>query len=200
MKRKGFTLIELSIVLIIIGLIIGGVMKGKDLISSAEHKNIYTTWIKAWQVAANTYQDRTGSLLADGLANGGTATAENGQMETVSLSTATTVQDALKKVGVDVPTSNITGTAGAGGSYSFKGKYATGTSVMSMTYGTASNGGKNRLSMTNIPLDIAIAFDKITDGKLDSGDGAFRLTGNIASGTPWADASTAAVVTVTLEL
>lgn len=34
--KKGFTLIELSIVLIIIGLVIGGVMVGKTLIKSAE--------------------------------------------------------------------------------------------------------------------------------------------------------------------
>lgn len=35
-KNKGFTLVELSIVLIIIGLIIGGILVGQDLIRSAE--------------------------------------------------------------------------------------------------------------------------------------------------------------------
>ena len=33
--KKGFTLIEMSIVLVIIGLIIGGVLLGRDLISAA---------------------------------------------------------------------------------------------------------------------------------------------------------------------
>jgi len=35
-RRKGFTLIELSIVLVIIGLIVGGVLVGRDLINAAQ--------------------------------------------------------------------------------------------------------------------------------------------------------------------
>ena len=35
-KKQGFTLIELSIVLVIIGLIVGGVLVGQDLIKGAE--------------------------------------------------------------------------------------------------------------------------------------------------------------------
>lgn len=36
--RAGFTLIELSIVLVIIGLIVGGVLVGRDLISKGAGK------------------------------------------------------------------------------------------------------------------------------------------------------------------
>lgn len=35
-NQSGFTLIELSIVLVIIGLIVGGVLVGRDLIKAAE--------------------------------------------------------------------------------------------------------------------------------------------------------------------
>ncbi|MBY0407531.1 MAG: prepilin-type N-terminal cleavage/methylation domain-containing protein [Rickettsiales bacterium] len=35
-QEQGFTLIELSIVLVIIGLIVGGVLVGQDLIRAAE--------------------------------------------------------------------------------------------------------------------------------------------------------------------
>ncbi len=34
-KQKGFTLIEIAIVLVIIGLLLGGVLKGQELINTA---------------------------------------------------------------------------------------------------------------------------------------------------------------------
>ncbi|MEC7577192.1 MAG: prepilin-type N-terminal cleavage/methylation domain-containing protein, partial [Pseudomonadota bacterium] len=35
-SEKGFTLVELAVVMIIIGLLIGGVLKGQELIKSAK--------------------------------------------------------------------------------------------------------------------------------------------------------------------
>src|SRR5688572_21710023 len=40
MKTRGFTLIELSIVLVIIGLLVGGVLVGRDLIKAAEIQKV----------------------------------------------------------------------------------------------------------------------------------------------------------------
>jgi prepilin-type N-terminal cleavage/methylation domain-containing protein len=39
-NQKGFTLIELAIVLVIIGLLLGGVLRGQELINSAKVKNM----------------------------------------------------------------------------------------------------------------------------------------------------------------
>jgi len=39
-KQHGFTLIEIAIVLVIIGLLLGGVLKGQELITSARVRNI----------------------------------------------------------------------------------------------------------------------------------------------------------------
>lgn len=39
-KQQGFTLIEIAIVLVIIGLLLGGVLKGQELINSAKVKNL----------------------------------------------------------------------------------------------------------------------------------------------------------------
>lgn len=55
MKQQGFTLLELSIVLVIIGLIIGGVTVGQDLIRSAELQNV-TKEYNQYFTAVNTYK------------------------------------------------------------------------------------------------------------------------------------------------
>ena len=41
-KQSGFTLVEIAIVLVIIGLLLGGVLKGQELINSAKVKNFAT--------------------------------------------------------------------------------------------------------------------------------------------------------------
>jgi prepilin-type N-terminal cleavage/methylation domain-containing protein len=38
-RQAGFTLVEIAIVLVIIGLLLGGVLKGQELINSAKVKN-----------------------------------------------------------------------------------------------------------------------------------------------------------------
>lgn len=42
-KQTGFTLIEIAIVLVIIGLLLGGVLKGQELITSARVRNLIST-------------------------------------------------------------------------------------------------------------------------------------------------------------
>ena len=54
-----------AIVLIIIGIIIGAVVKGKDVMKSAEQKRLYSTFVREWQMAYNNYYDRTGWILGD---------------------------------------------------------------------------------------------------------------------------------------
>lgn len=39
-KQKGFTLVEIAIVLVIIGLLLGGILKGQELINSARVRNL----------------------------------------------------------------------------------------------------------------------------------------------------------------
>ena len=58
-NHKGFTLIEMAIVLVIIGIIIGAVVKGQDLVENAKAKQ-FTSKIQAWQIALSTYYDRKG--------------------------------------------------------------------------------------------------------------------------------------------
>jgi len=60
----GFTLIELSIVLVIIGLIVGGVLVGRDLIGAAGGR-AQISQIERYQTAVNTFRGKYGFLPGD---------------------------------------------------------------------------------------------------------------------------------------
>lgn len=64
--QKGFTLVEIAIVLVIIGLLLGGILKGQEMITQAKIKNIISdfTGISA---AFHGYQDRYRALPGDDL-------------------------------------------------------------------------------------------------------------------------------------
>lgn len=66
MKRNqsGFTLIEIAIVLVIIGLLLGGVLKGQELINSAKVKNLATDF-RNIPVFVYGYQDKFKALPGD---------------------------------------------------------------------------------------------------------------------------------------
>ncbi|MEJ5243934.1 MAG: prepilin-type N-terminal cleavage/methylation domain-containing protein [Desulfomicrobiaceae bacterium] len=63
--QRGFTLIEMAIVLVIIGLILGMVFKGRELIASAKVKNGYAAYNKVL-AGMNTFLDRYGFYPGDG--------------------------------------------------------------------------------------------------------------------------------------
>ena len=63
-KQTGFTLIELAIVLVIIGLLLGGVLRGQELINSAKVKNMARDFQNV-QVYMYGYQDRFRVLPGD---------------------------------------------------------------------------------------------------------------------------------------
>ena len=55
--QRGFTLVEIAIVLVIVGLLIGGVLKGQEMISNAKLKRIESDH-SGMAAAINSYQDR----------------------------------------------------------------------------------------------------------------------------------------------
>jgi hypothetical protein len=87
-RSRGFTLVEIAIVLVIIGLLLGGVLKGRELITSAKVRSLndrVSSVTAAWfafqdrfraipgdynQALANIPQQPTAPLIADGLGNG----------------------------------------------------------------------------------------------------------------------------------
>lgn len=62
--RHGFTLLELSIVLVIIGLIIGGITAGQGLIRAAELNSVISD-VNKYKVAINTFKLKYNALPGD---------------------------------------------------------------------------------------------------------------------------------------
>lgn len=71
-QQVGFTLIELSIVLVIIGLIVGGVLTGQDLIKAAEIRATVGQYEK-YNTAVNTFRTKYNGIPGDLLAASSTA-------------------------------------------------------------------------------------------------------------------------------
>lgn len=105
-KPSGFTLVEIAIVLVIIGLLLGGVLKGQELINSAKAKNLANDF-RTIPVFIYGYQDRFKRLPGDDpsiddsrfsgfrKASAGSQTQGNGIIEGTWNSTDTTSENVL---------------------------------------------------------------------------------------------------------
>jgi prepilin-type N-terminal cleavage/methylation domain-containing protein len=69
-QQKGFTLVEIAIVLVIIGLLLGGILKGQEMITQAKIKNIIADF-SGISAAYHGYQDRYRAIPGDDAQAGG---------------------------------------------------------------------------------------------------------------------------------
>ncbi len=98
-SQAGFTLVELAIVMIIIGLLIGGILKGQELINNAQ-VTATASQVKAIEAAMSTFRDSYNAVPGD-MTNPGSrlpnctaapcSTAGNGNNRLDNAGTAVTV-------------------------------------------------------------------------------------------------------------
>ncbi|MCP4232780.1 MAG: prepilin-type N-terminal cleavage/methylation domain-containing protein [Aestuariibacter sp.] len=107
-KQKGFTLVEIAIVLVIVGLLIGGVLKGQEMITNAKLKRIESD--NAGMTAALfSYQDRYLALPGDDIGAGARFDAYN-----LLAATANGDGDGLIGLGTDWDDAAVAWAAGTG--------------------------------------------------------------------------------------
>ena len=102
--QKGFTLVEIAIVLVIIGLLLGGILKGQEMITQAKIKNVVADF-SGISAAYYGYQDRYRAIPGDDACAGTPpsgfscgarwtdATSGNGNGQVLGLYNSTTAAD-----------------------------------------------------------------------------------------------------------
>ena len=196
-QQSGFTLVEIAIVLVIIGLLLGGILKGQELINSAKAKSLANDF-RAIPVYIYGYQDKFRALPGDD-AQGSThmtltpaASNGNGNGRIDGAWNSTTATDESVIFWQHV--------RGAG--------FATGDTVVNQSLPTNADGGRLGVSSTKPGTDASFngtyylcstgirgKFAKMIDTQLDDGktdSGSVRAFPN--GGAPAASISLATMV------
>lgn len=199
-KQRGFTLIEIAIVLVIIGLLLGGVLQGQQLIENSRVKSA-TNDFNGIAAAAFSYQDRYGRLPGDdpgalstrGASWPAAAAADAGDGNGVILAAAATAFTAsgeiefffsnLRSAGFIAGNAADTGTASLP-------QNPFGGLITVVTESTMGGLNGTKVCMGGVSGTAAIALDTQLDDGI-SGTGRFRATddGGVANTAPGAVAA-----------
>lgn len=178
-RQKGFTLVEIAIVLVIIGLLLGGILKGQEMIVQAKIKNAMADF-SGISAAYHGYQDRYRKIPGDddGAAGRWTtptaATSGDGNGVVASLYNTGTATDEsrlwwdhLRRAGF------VAGNGSAQPSNAFAGMIGVQTgNGNATTPGTVMNGFSSLIVCSaNIPDKVAIAIDTSMDDGVSSTGG-----------------------------
>jgi len=184
--QKGFTLVELAIVLVIIGLLIGAVLKGQQMIDNARLKRVYNQQ-REIVAAVYSYYDKYGKLPGDddnalgrwaGTTNGDSdGTIEGGIILTCAIGATTETCQAWRHAR---NANLITGSAAS----AVNPTHAYGAAI-GIGYATIQTLLTNWIAFNNIPYDACQSIDLQYDDGGSTGytTGSIRGSGNYSTAT-----------------
>jgi len=182
-KRAGFSLVEVALALVLIGLILAAVLQGRELIASAEYK-AYKSQLGEYRRAFYTFRDRFNALPGDfadansdlGLAsaNGnGDGVIDDGPRCSAPGHESCQAWQHLRAAGILQGDPQTVGAAASP-------RHPYGGVVASIFTGTRGNGAfAHKVGVDDVPADVAGRLDRdIDDDRCDAG----RVAGTDPSG------------------
>jgi prepilin-type N-terminal cleavage/methylation domain-containing protein len=205
--QSGFTLVELSLVLAVIGLIIGAMAIGKDVQRNAEFTKVKNKFVDQWEQAYNQYYQRTGVVVGDdqtaprimvngaAYVAGGVIPISGGNMTAIppparvcdkaggaGMVARAAVADTdlrleMTRAGVRMPPGRAEG---------FEDRYVYLDSngnpqelqvCFQWNQPSSADGAGNVMILSGLTPELARMLDQMIDGKPDSREGRFRLQG-----------------------
>lgn len=176
--KKSFSLVEMGIVLVIIGILISAVMKGKDIIKNAEIKEMNQNFLTKWVSITTSYYDRFGYNLT-GTTTSTSMGVADGLSDTDHDSTVigcTNLLNKAKSAGINIESLISTNTPSPcrreiSGEFTDNVTVAIGLESLRINTSTESNNTRNFVLFFNMPGDIALAFDRLIDQRANLQDG-----------------------------
>jgi prepilin-type N-terminal cleavage/methylation domain-containing protein len=210
--QGGFTLIELAVVLIVIGLILGAVSIGKDVQRNAEYLQIKQKFIDQWAIAYNSYFQRTGYPVGDSQVEprymvnganfntniGANAVVSGGDMSNVDppppicwgavgpkmarVAATLTLRDLMLRTGTRMPPGRAEGREDRYVYLDTNGNPQEIQVCFQWNKPGTPDGSGNVMVITGLIPDLARSLDQMIDGKPDAREGVFRQEG-VENGT-----------------
>ena len=211
-SQGGFTLVEMAVVLVIIGLILGAVMIGKDVQRNAEYAKIKQKFIDQWVVAYNAHVQRTGvvpgdnqtqpQLMVNGAnfltnvgASGGNMTnvaepnaiCQGGPAAGMTRGATTTNTDfmlrtLMQRAGVRMPPGRAEGQEDRYVYLDSNGNPQEIKVCFQWNRPGRDSGSGNVMVIAGLTPDLARSLDQMVDGKADECEGMFRREGVTCTG------------------
>jgi prepilin-type N-terminal cleavage/methylation domain-containing protein len=108
-REGGFTILEMSVVLVVIALIIGAVSVGRDVYRSAVAERISTEFVQGWIIAYDRYVAQVGAVPLDNLANPSGRVRNGSTSPLCDTGSSKELRDEMLKRGITLPAGRAEG-------------------------------------------------------------------------------------------
>jgi prepilin-type N-terminal cleavage/methylation domain-containing protein len=185
-RQAGFTLLELSVVLVVIGLIMTAVSVGKDVQRNAVYQRISSDFIQGWLIAYDSFVQGAGGVPGDNVA--APTGRVNGALAGAPALCGAALMGAMQAAGITMPAGRAEGSPERFGYLDSNGVphevqvcfQSVAWSSPGAAVGTYVAGTRNVMTVTGLTPALATFLDSSIDGRADARFGIFREQANAA--------------------